>query len=71
AHHLAVQMVFQNPYASLNPRLRVGQMIAEGAVYHGVAARADAPAFVNDLLAQVGLDASYADRYAHQFSGGQ
>ncbi|WP_035867921.1 ABC transporter ATP-binding protein [Cupriavidus sp. SK-3] len=71
AHHLAVQMVFQNPYASLNPRLRVGQMIAEGAVYHGVAARADAPAFVNDLLAQVGLDASYAERYAHQFSGGQ
>jgi peptide/nickel transport system ATP-binding protein len=66
-----VQMVFQNPYASLNPRLRVGQAIAEGPIAHGLVGRAQAPAYVAEWLARVGLDPDYANRYPHQFSGGQ
>jgi peptide/nickel transport system ATP-binding protein len=71
ARHLHTQMVFQNPYASLNPRLRVEQLVSEAALYHGLVARGDAPEFVRALLAQVGLDPSYASRFPHQFSGGQ
>ncbi|WP_050468469.1 ABC transporter ATP-binding protein [Herbaspirillum chlorophenolicum] len=69
--HLNIQMVFQNPYASLNPRQRIDQVISEAAVQHGLISRRDAPGFVAGLLGQVGLDASYAQRYPHQFSGGQ
>lgn len=69
--HLGAQMVFQNPYASLNPRLRIDKLIGEAAVYHGLVRAGDVTAYVADLLAQVGLDASYASRYPHQFSGGQ
>jgi peptide/nickel transport system ATP-binding protein len=69
--HLNIQMVFQNPYASLNPRQRIDQVISEAAVYHGLVTKKEAPAFVASLLKQVGLDPSYASRYAHQFSGGQ
>ncbi|MGH8789435.1 MAG: ABC transporter ATP-binding protein [Cupriavidus necator] len=70
-YHRGVQMVFQNPYASLNPRLRIGQAITEGAVYHGMVKRARAALFAGDLLQQVGLDPSYAERFPHEFSGGQ
>ncbi|MCM2250756.1 MAG: ATP-binding cassette domain-containing protein [Ramlibacter sp.] len=69
--HKTVQMVFQNPYGSLNPRMRVDQLLSEGAVYHGLVNRKDTTEFVAQLLLQVGLDASYAARYPHQFSGGQ
>ncbi len=69
--HLNIQMVFQNPYASLNPRQRVDQVISEAAVYHGLVGKKDAQSFVADLLKQVGLDATYASRFPHQFSGGQ
>lgn len=69
--HLGAQMVFQNPYASLNPRLRIDKLISEAAVYHGLIPAKDAKSYVGSLLTQVGLDASYADRYPHQFSGGQ
>ena len=69
--HLNIQMVFQNPYASLNPRQRIDQVISEAAIYHGLVQKKDAPEFVAALLKQVGLDPSYATRYAHQFSGGQ
>src|SRR5450830_1537065 len=71
SRHLDTQMVFQNPYASLNPRLRVDQLISEAAVYHKLVEKRDVPSFVAALLKQVGLDASYASRYPHQFSGGQ
>jgi peptide/nickel transport system ATP-binding protein len=64
-------MVFQNPYASLNPRARVDQLVSEGAVYHGIVSKKDASSYVGDLLRQVGLDPTYANRYPHQFSGGQ
>jgi len=64
-----VQMVFQNPYASLNPRMRVGEAIAEAVQLHrpGVSPGDETAG----LLALVGLDPAAADRYPHQFSGGQ
>jgi peptide/nickel transport system ATP-binding protein len=65
-----VQMVFQDPFASLNPRRRVGQIIADGPIAHGVPA-AQAHAKAEELLALVGLDPSAARRYPHEFSGGQ
>lgn len=69
--HLNTQMVFQNPYASLNPRMRVDQLISEAAVTHGIISKSEAPKYVGGLLRQVGLDPTYINRYPHQFSGGQ
>ena len=69
-HRQRIQMVFQDPYASLNPRRRVGDIIAAGPLAHGVAA-AEAEARTRDLLALVGLDAGASGRYPHEFSGGQ
>lgn len=69
--HLQAQMVFQNPYASLNPRLRVDRLISEAAVFHGLIDAGQAKEYTGELLSQVGLDPSYATRYPHQFSGGQ
>jgi peptide/nickel transport system ATP-binding protein len=65
-----VQMVFQDPYASLDPRQRAGDIIAEGPIIHGANATA-AWARAIELLSLVGLDASAAHRYPHEFSGGQ
>jgi peptide/nickel transport system ATP-binding protein len=65
-----IQMVFQDPFASLNPRKRVGEIIAEGPVTHG-APRAAALEKARDLLALVGLDPGAIDRFPHEFSGGQ
>ena len=66
-----IQTDFQDPFASLNPRLRIGETIAEGPVAHGLVARADAARFAGDWLARVGLDPGFAQRFPHQFSGGQ
>src|SRR5688572_5458071 len=66
-----IQMVFQDPFASLNPRMRVGDIIAEGPLAHGLISKADAKSDVTRWLAAVGLDASAARRFPHQFSGGQ
>ena len=65
-----IQMVFQDPFASLNPRRRVGEIIAEGPMAHGTS-RAKALARARELLALVQLDASDAERFPHEFSGGQ
>jgi len=65
-----IQMVFQDPFASLNPRRRVGDIIAEGPVAHGVT-RAAALRRAGELLALVQLDAGAAERFPHEFSGGQ
>ncbi len=68
---LAVQMIFQDPFASLNPRLRVKDIIGEAPVYHGLVERGAIERHVDDLLRRVGLDPAYRRRYPHQFSGGQ
>nr|WP_314069903.1 ABC transporter ATP-binding protein [uncultured Roseococcus sp.] len=65
-----VQMIFQDPYASLNPRRTVGDAIAEGPITHGTP-RAEALARARELLALVHLDPGAIDRYPHEFSGGQ
>jgi peptide/nickel transport system ATP-binding protein len=71
AWQLAVQMIFQDPFASLNPRLRVSEIVGEAPRVHGLVARKEQAQYVADTLHQVGLDPSYASRYPHQFSGGQ
>jgi len=66
------QIVFQDPMSSLNPRMTVGQMLAEPLLFHKIAERMDdAIVMVKDLLVKVGLKAYHVDRYPHQFSGGQ
>jgi len=67
-----MQMVFQDPYASLNPRLTVRDLIAEGwRVHRGVVPRPRWTAEAKELMERVGLNPDYSDRYPHQFSGGQ
>ena len=67
-----MQVIFQDPYASLNPRMTVGQILAEPLAVHGLIAGATARrARVRDLLTRVGLLPQHADRYPHQMSGGQ
>lgn len=68
---LAVQMIFQDPMASLNPRMRVIDIVGEAPVVHGIIAKSDREAYVGEILDRVGLDATYMRRYPHQFSGGQ
>jgi peptide/nickel transport system ATP-binding protein len=68
---LAMQMIFQDPSASLNPRKRVIDIVGEAPVAHGLIARGDQEDFVTGLLAKVGLPATVLRRYPHQFSGGQ
>ena len=68
---LATQIIFQDPMSSLNPRKRVRDIIGEAPVVHGLVRRSEMPRLVADLLARVGLDPAMADRYPHQFSGGQ
>ena len=68
---LAVQMVFQDPFASLNPRLRIADIVGEAPVVHGLVARRDRDSFVAQVLDRVGMDASLMRRFPHQFSGGQ
>ncbi|WP_145979424.1 ABC transporter ATP-binding protein [Ramlibacter tataouinensis] len=67
----AVQMVFQDPYASLNPRLRVDRLIIEAPVYHGLITASRRDERVTELLEAVGLPRDVAKRYPHEFSGGQ
>ncbi|MEO6050605.1 MAG: dipeptide ABC transporter ATP-binding protein [Pyrinomonadaceae bacterium] len=66
-----MQIIFQDPYASLNPRLSVGSIISEPLKIHNIGGKAEQNARVADLLQKVGLDPKYADRYPHEFSGGQ
>jgi peptide/nickel transport system ATP-binding protein len=66
-----IQMIFQDPFASLNPRMRIAEIVGEAPRVHGLVPKAEVAGYVADLLKRVGLDASYARRYPHQFSGGQ
>ena len=68
---LKVQMIFQDPFASLNPRMRVADIIGEAPLIHGIISRAEFDDYVEEVLDRCGLDASFKRRYPHQFSGGQ
>ncbi|PWR01605.1 microcin ABC transporter ATP-binding protein [Meridianimarinicoccus roseus] len=66
-----MQIVFQDPFGSLSPRMNVGQIIAEGLGVHGVPDGRAPQDLVAEMLSEVGLDPAMADRYPHEFSGGQ
>ncbi|MEM6906502.1 MAG: ABC transporter ATP-binding protein [Pseudomonadota bacterium] len=68
---LAVQMIFQNPFASLNPRKRVAEIVGEAPLVHGLVSRRGLADYVDETLTAVGLDPALKRRYPHQFSGGQ
>ncbi|WP_025115460.1 ABC transporter ATP-binding protein [Lysinibacillus fusiformis] len=66
-----VQMIFQDPYASLNPRMKVKELVGEPLEIHTKLSKAEREKLVLEMLEVVGLNVDYADRYAHEFSGGQ
>ena len=66
-----IQIIFQDPFSSLNPRMTVGAIVREGLTIHKLAAGAEADKRVRQLLEEVGLRPEYASRYPHEFSGGQ
>jgi len=66
-----MQMIFQDPYASLNPRMTVGEIVGEALVVHKIAKQSEIRERVDNLLELVGLNPSFANRYPHEFSGGQ
>lgn len=68
---LKVQMIFQDPHASLNPRMKVARIVGEALAVHKLAPKQQIDAEVDRALTEVGLDLAYRDRYPHQFSGGQ
>ena len=68
---LAIQMIFQDPFASLNPRMRVEQIIGEAPRFHDLVSARGLPGYVDEIMEKVGLDPSLKRRYPHQFSGGQ
>jgi peptide/nickel transport system ATP-binding protein len=68
---LKVQMIFQDPFASLNPRMRVQDIVGEAPVVHGITPRAQSAGYVAEMLHRVGLEPEAMRRFPHQFSGGQ
>ncbi len=68
---LKIQMIFQDPFASLNPRMRVRDIVGEAPRVHGLVGAEEVDAYVEGNLLRVGLEASFKRRYPHQFSGGQ
>jgi oligopeptide transport system ATP-binding protein len=66
-----IQMIFQDPYASLNPRMNVAGIVGEPLEIHAIGSKAERRERVRDVLATVGLNPDFADRYPHEFSGGQ
>jgi len=71
AFHRSAQMIFQDPYSSLDPRTTVGETIGEGLRIHGIGSRAERAERVREIMNLVGLRPYYAQRYPHEFSGGQ
>ena len=71
AMQLEAQMIFQDPYASLNPRYRVEDIIGEAPVVHGIVSAKDKTSYVAEVMQRVGLDPALSRRFPHQFSGGQ
>ncbi len=70
-YHRKVQVVFQDPQASLNPRHTILEILTEGMLYHGLCTKADRRARAAELLKSVNLPENFLDRYPHEFSGGQ
>ena len=70
-YHRKVQVVFQDPQASLNPRHTIRDILTEGMIYHGLIAKEQASETAANLLEQVGMPSTILDRYPHEFSGGQ
>ena len=68
---LGMQMIFQDPYASLNPRMRVQDIVGEAPLLHGLVSRREKAAYAEQMLRRVGLDGDALRRFPHQFSGGQ
>jgi peptide/nickel transport system ATP-binding protein len=68
---LKIQMIFQDPFASLNPRMRVRDIVGEAPVVHGIVERGEIEDYLDDVLRRCGLDPNFKRRYPHQFSGGQ
>jgi len=68
---LKIQMIFQDPYASLNPRMRVAEIIGEAPKIHGLVSSKEGDEFLDRTMLRVGLDPSFKRRFPHQFSGGQ
>jgi oligopeptide transport system ATP-binding protein len=66
-----LQMVFQDPFASLNPRMKVGEIVGEGLLIHGLGSAGEQKEKVHQMLKRVGLEVADAQKYPHQFSGGQ
>ncbi len=66
-----MQIVFQDPYSSLDPRMTVGDIVGEPLIVHGIGTRRDRSARTRELLDVVGFNPSYTNRYPHEFSGGQ
>jgi ABC-type oligopeptide transport system ATPase subunit len=66
-----MQIVFQDPYSSLNPRMTVGDIVGEPLLIHGVGTRRERGPRIRELLEVVGFDPSFSNRYPHEFSGGQ
>jgi peptide/nickel transport system ATP-binding protein len=68
---LAIQMIFQDPFASLDPRMRVEEIIGEAPRVHGLVSKGEVGDYVAEVMLRVGLDPDFRRRYPHQFSGGQ
>ncbi len=71
SYTLNVQMIFQDPFSSLNPRMRVRETIGRAPLVHGIIQHDEVDDYVDEMMQRVGLDPSYKERYPHQFSGGQ
>lgn len=68
---LKIQMIFQDPFASLNPRMRVAEIVGEAPRVHGIVSKAEEGDYLDEVMRRVGLDPAFKRRYPHQFSGGQ
>jgi len=68
---LKIQMIFQDPFASLNPRMRVADIVGEAPLVHGIVRKDELDGYLDQLLLRCGLDPGYKRRFPHQFSGGQ
>jgi microcin C transport system ATP-binding protein len=66
-----MQIVFQDPFSSLSPRMSVGEIVGEGLEVHGIGTREERSVLIDQVLREVGLDPSSRERYPHEFSGGQ